>query len=311
MCRILAIAGKINHQESALILEEFQRLAEFGKVPGASNGHKDGWGIVAYSKGKPFLYARNYKDAFKDQKYSVAVEGLKNKKLDIIIGHLRKASVGSKNTENSHPFVRGAFSFCQNGTVMDSQKIPLKTKFKKIVKGNSDSERLFVYILQRLNEKKKTNTETIGETIKESAEYIQKNFDYTAMNMVFSDGKQIWALREVNEKNSFVKKYKLISYYSLFIGRGDGFSIICSEKLPLKTLQWKAIKNHEISRILAKNTSKKKPDSFCNSCQSCNSLIIWFQLRRKQSTNGKGRYRDLRDSALFVFQMGYFPVKQP
>lgn len=258
MCRILAISGKIDHQKSALILEKFQRLAEFGKVPGANKGHKDGWGIVAYAKGKPFLYARNYKDAFKDQKYSAAVEGLKDKKFDIIIGHLRKASVGSKNTKNSHPFVCGAFSFCQNGTVLDSKKIPLTAKFKKIVKGNSDSEKLFAYILQCLNEKKKTDVKTISKTINESLRYIKKNFDYTAMNIVFSDGKSIWALREVNEKNSFVKKYKLMSYYSLFIGKGDGYFVVCSEKLPLKNIQWKVIKNHEMMRISAKNTMQKR-----------------------------------------------------
>lgn len=249
MCRILAISGKIDHQKSALILEKFQRLAEFGKVPGASKGHKDGWGIVAYAKGKPFLYARNYKDAFKDPKYSAAVEGLKDKKFDIIVCHLRKASVGSKNTNNSHPFVCGSFSFCQNGTVLDSKKIPLTAKFKKIVKGSSDSEKLFAYVLQRLNEKKKTDTKTIGKAINESVEYIRKNFDYTAMNIVFSDGKRIWALREVNEKNDFVKKYKLMNYYSLSIGKGDGYSVICSEKLPLKNVQWKAIANHELVRI--------------------------------------------------------------
>ena len=78
------------------------------------------------------------------------------------------------------------------------------------------------------------------------------------MNIAFSDGKQIWALWEVNEKNYFVKKYKLMNYYSLYIGKGDGFSIICSEKLPLKNVQWKAIENHELSRISAKNTSKRK-----------------------------------------------------
>lgn len=258
MCRILAISGKINHQESALILEKFQRLAEFGKIPGASKGHKDGWGIVAYEKGKPFLHARNYKDAFKDPKYSAAVEGLKDKKIDIVISHLRKASVGSRNTKNSHPFAQDNFSFCQNGTVFDSKKISLTAKSKKIVKGNSDSEKLFAYVLQCLNEKKKTDAKTISKAINESVEYIRKNFDYTAMNIVFSDGKQIWALREVNEKNFFVKKYKLLDYYSLLIGKGDGYSVICSEKLPIKNVQWKAIKNHELLRISAKNTMQKR-----------------------------------------------------
>lgn len=258
MCRILAISGKIDHQESAFILEKFQRLAGCGKVPGASEGHKDGWGIVAYAEGKPFLYARNCRDASKDPKYSETVEGLKNKKFNILISHLRKASIGLRNTNNTHPFACGCFSFCQNGTVLESKKIPLSAKFKKKVKGNSDSEGIFAYILQRLNEKKKTDTETISKAIDKSVEYIRKNLDYTAMNIVFSDGKIIWALREVNEKNYLVKKHKLMNYYSLFIGKGDGYSVICSEKLPIKNVQWKAIKNHELAQISAKNSTTNK-----------------------------------------------------
>lgn len=250
MCRILSISGKIEYKEISLILKKFQRLAEYGKVPGDSEGgHKDGWGILAYKKGQPCLFVRNYKNAFNDSEYLKATESLKDKKSDMIISHLRKASVGIKNINNAHPFVYSNHSFCQNGTVFDSKKIPLNEKSRKMLKGTTDSERLFAFVLQNLRDSKKTNPAAIRMAIEKSIKYIRNNFDFTAMNVVFSDGKHIWALREVNEENKFVKKYKLMKYYSLFLGSGKGFNVISSEKLAARGTKWKALKNHELVEI--------------------------------------------------------------
>lgn len=260
MCRIVAISGKIEYKEAAEILHKFQRLSEYGKVAkGSTNGHKDGWGILAYEKGDPFLLAKNYRNAFRDSKYLKAREKLEGKNANIIISHLRKASVGVKNINNAHPFVYDNYSFCQNGTIFGSEKIPLKTKFKKIIKGKTDSEKFFAYILQFLGEYKKINSNAVRSAIKKSITCVRTNFDFTAINMIFSDGKYIWALREVNEKNKYVIEQKMFNYYSLFIGTGKKDNIVCSERLLLKDIKWKTVKNHELIEI---NVSNKKMRSY-------------------------------------------------
>jgi predicted glutamine amidotransferase len=258
MCRILSISGKIEYKKTTEIIQKFQRLAEYGKVPkGAGKGHKDGWGILAYEKNKPELFVRNYRNAIRDPIYLKTVEGLKESGVDIVISHLRKASVGVKNINNAHPFVYENYSFCQNGTIFGNEKIPLKVKFKNLVRGETDSEKLFVYILQFLSEHKKSDALSIRNAIKKAIINVRENFDFTASNMIFSDGKYIWALREVNEKNKYVIKKKMADYYSLFIGVGKKYNIICSERLLLKDVKWKTMQNHELVEIDVKNNKVK------------------------------------------------------
>lgn len=250
MCRILSISGKIEYQKTREILKKFQELAEYGKVPGASeNGHKDGWGILAYKRGQPVFLEKDFKNAFCDSGFEKGVDKSLEQNPDIMISHLRKASVGIKNINNTHPFVFDKYSFCQNGTVFESKKIPLNEKSRKMLRGTTDSERLFAFILQNLRDCKKTDPSIIRNSIKKSIKYIRNNFDYTAMNLIFSDEKYVWALREVNEKNKFVRKYKLMNYYSLFIGTGKKYSIVSSEKLALGGVKWKDLKNHELVKI--------------------------------------------------------------
>jgi predicted glutamine amidotransferase len=259
MCRIISIHGKISYKKLAKVLCEFQKLAKYGKIPrGASRGHKDGWGIVAYKKGQPFLFVRDHKNAFNNPKYLQVIKSLENKGADVIISHLRKASVGMRNVRNTHPFSSGAYSFCQNGTVFESNKISLKAKYKKIIKGTSDSEKLFAYILQALGYCKCSKTIAIRKAIKKAINYIRNNFDFTAMNIIFSDGNYVWALREVNEKNKFVREHNLINYYSLFTGSSENQYIVCSEKLPLDGIKWKTLKNHELLEISLRSNKVKK-----------------------------------------------------
>lgn len=254
MCRLLSISGKIKYSETLTIAKKFRQLAEDGNVPtGTSRGHKDGWGIMAYEKGAVFLFSKNYHDAFADAKYLKIVEGLGGRQPNIIIGHLRKAFVGAKNVNNAQPFVEKNYAFCHNGTILTSEKIPLKNKFKKIIKGETDSEKFFAFLMQLLAEYKKPTSAVIRCSIRKAVNYVRKNSDFTAINMIFSNGKITWAMREINEKNSTVIEKKLIDYYSLYIGKGNLCRIVSSEKLALKNIKWKPMRNHELIQMSAEN----------------------------------------------------------
>lgn len=250
MCRIISITGKIKQAEISCIFEEFQRLAKYGNVSRrAKKGHKDGWGMAAYAQNRLAFFEKRPTNAYWDPKYPKAILEIVGKNPNIIIGHLRKAAVGATNRNNAQPFSWKNISFCQNGIVLDHKKIPLSLKFKNIIKGTTDSERLFAFVLRMLSKNKDKNPMVISATIKKSVLFIKNNFDYTAMNILFSDGKFLWSLREVNGKNEDVRKEKLMTYYSLFLGLGKKFSIVSSEKLPIKNVKWRILKNHELLQI--------------------------------------------------------------
>ena len=192
MCRLIFISGKIDDSFKVEILKKFQRLAEDGEIPqGTEGGHKDGWGIVAYKKGQMILSAKKDTSAFVDPLFPKTIKKLGEKKTDAIIGHLRKASVGARSLKNTHPFIHGAYSFCQNGKIVNSEKISIKPKFRKLISGETDSERFFIYILQLLDEYEGSGAETIRGAIISAVNYVRNNFDFTALNMIFSDGNYI------------------------------------------------------------------------------------------------------------------------
>lgn len=247
MCRILAMSSDLKpYQQKAL--EEFQKLSVCGKVPASiPAGHKDGWGLAAYGEDKTgivFYVRRPYESSY-DPVYRNSADIIREMVLPVIIGHLRKALVGNNTTANTHPFVIGNFAFCHNGSVSFTSDDLLESDYKKLVNGQTDSEKLFCFLMQLIFK----NNDDVSAAIVELLKFIRGKYDYTALNFILTDGKTIWALREVNEDNEWVKKLNMRdSYYTLYRGSDDSgkVNLICSEPLPVFDLKWNLIPNHAL-----------------------------------------------------------------
>lgn len=251
MCRLLALINS-KGEEAWTTLDRFRNLAKTGKVPPKSAiGHKDGWGIAAYKKGEVVYFFKNKDNALDDEEYQKTVHELEKINPNAIIGHLRKSSCGLNKIENTHPFENGNYIFCHNGTIFNSGKIPLNDEFRKLAKGETDSEKLFLYILQILKESKKSTPKITESAILRAIARIRNNMDYTAMNFIFSNGEFLWALRDFNENNAIVKKENLGDYYSLYVGLNKKRKslVVSSEVLKLESAEWKEIKNKELIKI--------------------------------------------------------------
>jgi len=246
MCRILGKIGNLEVSEQTKIIGRFQELSHTGCVPkGDPKGHRDGWGVVFYKHGKAILYEKKPTDAFKDADFNQLKKEITQKKLGLFLAHLRKASVGSRTLRNTQPYLYLDFSFVHNGTIFNSEKIKLQDRLTKLRKGSTDSEKLFLLIIQNIQSKRRGSS-IIG-AIKKAVEDVRKELNYTAMNMLLTNGKKMWAIREINEKNEEVQILKMEKYYELYIGkskRGDGV-VFSSEKIS-KSLEWKLINNHEV-----------------------------------------------------------------
>ncbi len=252
MCRILAITGKQNSEFIETALTQFGGLAETGAIPpGSTLGHKDGWGLVGYRNGAITAYEREPASAASSPLFKTMFQQIAKMNPDITIGHLRKASpgMGSNLLQNTHPFTFQNYSFCHNGTVRNFDTIPLSSDSIKLRKGTTDSEWLFLKLIELRNTQ--SSKIPIDTTLVELLKEMRK-LPYTAFNIIFSDGKKVVALREVNEKDSAVIKNNLCdNYYTFFLGtpKNGAPRVICSEKLRLPSVQWDTIKNHELVTI--------------------------------------------------------------
>jgi predicted glutamine amidotransferase len=255
MCRLIAIINQENNKEVAdLVLREFGALSKSGVVPPNTDaGHKDGWGIAAYKKGDLVLVKKDPMSAADDAEYQTAMAQVREIGSDLILGHLRKASRGAIALENTQPYAFDKYTFCHNGTLRDFEKLELEQKYLARRKGTTDSESVFLYLLQKI--------EAAGNFALGFTEGIRhmRTMDYTGLNILMSDGKTLLALREANESDVQVKNNNLCdSYYTLFQGKDiEGITrFVCSQALDIPSVAWTEISNHHLY-ILDLNTKKE------------------------------------------------------
>ena|SRR3989338_4612792 len=241
MCRLFAITGVQDSELLRNAIMQFGGLAETGKVRSDSTpGHNDGWGLVGYQSGTLVFQEKEPASAAGNPAFSEAARILAARHPMLAIGHLRKASMGNNLLENTHPFWLGNLSFCHNGTVHNFAMIPLTEESRKLRKGTSDSEWLFLRLRELF-------TENPAEAFPRLAQEVRA-LDYSAFIVLFSDGKKLWALREVNEKEpAIAREGALDAYYTLFLGTMKaGATLICSESLAIQGVAWTPLHNHEL-----------------------------------------------------------------
>jgi glutamine amidotransferase len=113
-----------------------------------------GWGIGFYQSGEVLLRRRPI-----DQRPEIDVAGFaKDLRADVLIGHVRTATVGNLRTENTHPFRYRQWLFAHTGTVdgygtlRDRVSESLPEFLRRNVRGDTDSELLFHLFLSFLHD---------------------------------------------------------------------------------------------------------------------------------------------------------------
>ena len=127
MCRMIFAVGKIN---VGSLIDDFITLASDQNEKHEKNinkifKHGDGWGI-AYFENDEIKVFRSTKAVYEDPQ----VDQFRNLKTNFLILHARKASKGSKNIQNVHPFeykLNGShYLFFHNGTIQDESGLYLR-----------------------------------------------------------------------------------------------------------------------------------------------------------------------------------------
>jgi predicted glutamine amidotransferase len=120
-----------------------------------SHEHPHGWGIGWYVDGSPHV-RRGLLPAHADEAFAAAGRELRSR---IVVAHVRDASVGPVQHENTHPFLYDRWLFAHNGTVARYGSDPdvrealaaeIDPDLRGRIRGDTDSERLFYLFLTRL-----------------------------------------------------------------------------------------------------------------------------------------------------------------
>lgn len=254
MCRLFA-AIRPEEKEVKRSLEEFGLLAEYGVIsPGTTKGHPDGWGVVAWKGSEVGFFEKKPDSAFHDTTYLAAVREIAKMGPTLVLAHLRKASIGKNAIENTQPYLWDGYCFCHNGTVHDFEKLSLEPAFRRHLKGTTDSEAVFFWLLQEM-----ARSYDAKEGFMRAAKHIA-SIERTAANILLSDGKMLYTMRDVNENDETVRKGNLCdTYYTLYQGKdGNGKTrFICSQKIETTGISWIQIPNHSVL-VIDLATSKEE-----------------------------------------------------
>ncbi len=173
-----------------------------------SHRHPHGWGVGWYAEGHPVL-RRGLLPAHSDDAFVHAAIAARS---TVVLAHVRDASIGAITAENTHPFQHGRWLFAHNGTVARYKKVQsvrdaieaeVDPDLRDVIRGETDSERVFLLFLSRLRARAPLDGATISQVRRALAETTAAVIRIadphaespTTLNLLVSDGRLLAATR--------------------------------------------------------------------------------------------------------------------
>lgn len=232
MCRLLGITSfDLSRHEK--IVERFCGLAGAGAVmPGDRPGHQDGWGLALYRKGNLEVHKSGGNLLHETDRLFEILHRAPTS--PVLILHLRKSAwKGSSTARHAHPFCCGNIAFAHNGTVYGYERLLPTITTPGPPPDALDTEVFFHHVMSG------AQTRDLREAFLDTASLIKREYSYSALNTLFSDGRSLFAYRDFTKEPD---------YYSLFKARGKDSVYVSSEKLD-GTLAWRPMDKEEFLEI--------------------------------------------------------------
>ena len=196
MCRLYGFCANeptkvectLVHAQNALVAQSRSDLS--GKT------HSEGWGVVTFDDVGPQVERQAWA-AYHGEHFHRAASRIY---ADIVIAHVRRATVGGAEINNTHPFVSGKWAFAHNGTVRNFDRVKKKIlseiapDLKSSIKGQTDSEHIFYYVLSLIRREGASDlraiiAQTIGDVDAWAREVDPKSV--SGLNIILTDGDRI------------------------------------------------------------------------------------------------------------------------
>src|SRR5688500_17401366 len=176
MCRLFGAAA------DAPVDVSFELLRSGNSVLRQSEKHDSGWGSAYYVDGLPDV-RRFPHAAHADESFDEVTSG----RARLIMVHVRRATVGGLKLDNTHPFSRGPYTYCHNGTILKAGA--LEELADRQPAGDTDSERFFNLLMTGFD-----HDDVIG-SLRRTVEMVCDRCRFSALNFLFCDGRRMYAYR--------------------------------------------------------------------------------------------------------------------
>lgn len=192
-----------------------------------SEGGQLGWGVGFYQGGEVLMRRRPIDDRSVIDVAKIAGDV----RTDLLVGHVRSATVGSLRTENTHPFRYRQWLFEMTGTLpaFDAIRERLSASvpefLRSSIRGETDAEILFYVFLSFLHDAGRLNDAIMApaqvrDALRSSLAVVdglaaEVGGSAAAVNLVLSDGERVFAVHRGAEMA-----------YRLYAGKSDADALI-------------------------------------------------------------------------------------
>ncbi len=224
----------------------------FSQRAGITSDHSDGFGIAFFEDKACRLFVDNQSAVESPIAELVRNYPIKSRN---VIAHIRKATQGKINLENSHPFSRELWGrqwiFAHNGDLKDF--IPeLSGRFTPV--GNTDSERAFCYLLEQLVKRFGYDEPKLDQVFDLLAEISPSIAEHGTFNFCLSNGQALftyattklhWLVREYPFKPAQLIDIEVEVDFSQVTTPEDRVAVITTEPLT-QNEEWTAFQEGEM-----------------------------------------------------------------
>lgn len=224
----------------------------FSQRAGITSDHSDGFGIAFFEDKACRLFVDNQSAVESPIAELVRHYPIKSRN---VIAHIRKATQGKINLENSHPFSRELWGrqwiFAHNGDLKDF--IPeLSGRFTPV--GNTDSERAFCYLLDQLVKRFGYDEPKLDQVFDLLAEISPSIAEHGTFNFCLSNGQALftyattklhWLVREYPFKPAQLIDIEVEVDFSQVTTPEDRVAVITTEPLT-QNEEWTAFQEGEM-----------------------------------------------------------------
>jgi glutamine amidotransferase len=231
MCRLLGITN-FEFSRHRQIVENFCELARTGMVmAGDPPGHEDGWGLAFYRGGELIVHKSGGNLLEESDQVLGALSGVG--RAPVVILHLRKSAWNdTSSTRHAHPFHYNNVVFAHNGTVYDYKRLLPAINIPGLGEDALDTEVFFYHFMS-------AKSLELGQAFLDTVSLIKKEYTFSALNCLFSDGAKLFAYRDYSKEPD---------YYSLYKAYSDNSHIISSQPLA-DNIRWEMMGKEEFLEI--------------------------------------------------------------
>ncbi len=215
MCELFASNSRDPIRLNAYLKEFFEHSAK----------HPHGWGLATFDEDENVQVEKEpiqaTKSIYLKERLQVPVEGR------MLLGHIRYATIGNLKYANCHPFTGTdnsgrRWTMVHNGTIFKYD--PLNSYVKKQL-GETDSERIFLYLLDQVNEK---TAENGGKPLNKKERFqlldsiVSEMAEHNKLNLLIYDGEYLYVHTNCAGTLHYLQKEDHVLFATVPIGSDTG-----------------------------------------------------------------------------------------